>query len=1309
MLNLIPRFICEKAVKGESSGSFETSSLFMDISGFTPMTEDLMHFGKEGAEVLSNILNSIFPPLIDCVYNNKGFISGFAGDAFTALFPGCPEGALNAAEGIQIILMEKGLRKSRFGNYILTGKCGLSSGTAEWGIVGNSRNKSCFFRGNAVSSCAEAEKRCSSGEVLLDKHFLECLNKSQLELESVNKGYFRLVSNKVPAPISKGKKLSRNRKKIVARFHPPEALSAELTGEFRDVVSIFLSFDNIEDFEKLNDFVSLVHSKCSDFGGYFNRLAFGDKGPMMLILFGAPVNYEHGIRRALEFVLTVKVETEISFRAGITYATAYAGIVGSRKRCDYTVYGDEVNQAARFMSKAGEDEIWVSEKIAKSAANAFRFEAVGSFRFKGKSNDITVHRLISSLKIKTDKLFEGKIVGREKELKFATDICQPLMNGKYGGLTYIYGGAGIGKSRFLYELTKQMENSCRTISLKCDGVLRASLNPFTYLYREYFLQTKGSSEEKNKSEFEGIWGQLMEVLSCFEEDTRITPVIEELERTKSLFGAMLGLHWEGSLYEKLDAKGKFENTLSAIKAFFKAECLMQPLIVIIDDIQWIDEDSLTAIQSLTRRLDDFPIIFYTLSRLNDDGSKPQLTIDEDITVNEIVLGNLGEGPAKDFIEDQLNSIVGGDLLKFIYSRTEGNPFYIEQFCKYLIENSLVKISEGAARLISSEVEIPVEINSILISRIDRLSSKLKNTVQTAAVLGKEFEVQILSEMLKNENMQSVLTGGEEEGLWASLSEIKYIFRHALLRDAAYEMQLKKRIRGLHKLAAEVLERLFKSNKSRFADIAFHYEKAEILEKTVEYLEKAGDTARDNYKNTDALTSYKKLARYLTDKKEIIRVNQKTGHILLLTGKWDEAENIYKDCLTGSKELSDSDLTAESLVNLARVQWHRSVFDRSLENSKKACEIYRENKNHHGLYEALDTMGAVHFLTGDFHKALDCYKEQLVVGEEIEDKSLIARALGDMGSIYHEWGQYDESLEGAERLEEISKEQDNKYGMMISLSMKSNTYFCLDELDKSLKCYQGVLKISHELGDRLRQCFAYLGTGIVHFKSGRYIPAVENMLTALDIGEELKQDVGLIYILNYLGAINSNIGEFEKARIYLDRALEMGTKLNNRRCLAGTLSDLGNLNKKKQNSEKAVEFYGKAITILRELEMKFALCECLHQQASQCFQLERIEEASSLNREALLIAEEIKRAATIFNCKLLNLKIKALSNKKNAITAMESMLENTDSIKEQAPLHYELFLITQRKENRIPALKKYRELYKQTPDVGYLRKLDKLKK
>ena len=232
---------------------------------------------------------------------------------------------------------------------------------------------------------------------------------------------------------------------------------------------------------------------------------------------------------------------------------------------------------------------------------------------------------------------------------------------------------------------------------------------------------------------------------------------EELERTVSILASMVDLHWEGSLYEQLDTKLKFENTLYAFKNLILAESLIQPVIIELEDTHWIDSDSQEIIKVLTRNIDKYPIAIVSVSRYKDDGSKFKLDVDKNNPpapfskgdldvgenrdthlVHEIDLSYLSEEGIKTYGEQILNvgteqCTVDEELVRFLKEKTNGNPFFIEQLLLDLKERGIIKkalevYSLSTGSTVSSE-NVPSNITAVLISRLDRLKVGVKQVVQ----------------------------------------------------------------------------------------------------------------------------------------------------------------------------------------------------------------------------------------------------------------------------------------------------------------------------------------------------------------------------------------------------------------------------------------------------------------------------------------------------------------------------------------------------------------------------------------------------
>ncbi|MCK4980380.1 MAG: hypothetical protein KAS62_08280, partial [Candidatus Delongbacteria bacterium] len=344
---------------------------------------------------------------------------------------------------------------------------------------------------------------------------------------------------------------------------------------------------------------------------------------------------------------------------------------------------------------------------------------------------------------------------------------------------------------------------------------------------------------------------------------------KELERSKSFLGSLVNLFWEDSLYNQVDAKTKYENTIYAVKNFFMAKSLQDPVVIEISDGIWIDSDSSKMLEVITQNMTGHPIIIISDTRYLDDGSEKVIISNDDIFIERIKLDKLTKELSMKLIENILNPKANIDIsipketVSFVRKKSEDNPFYIEQIILYLQKNNLLDLEYS---LKDKDFEIPSSINSIIIARIDRLKNNLKKVVQTASVLGKEFNIKVLSGMLNNRDIEEELTEGKKENIWSVLTELNYLFRHALISESIYEMQLKKQLRELHKLAAETFEKLFSDEIDQYYfDIANHYYRAESIKKAIDYLFKAGVQAQNEYKNKQAIDLYDRLLKLIKRK------------------------------------------------------------------------------------------------------------------------------------------------------------------------------------------------------------------------------------------------------------------------------------------------------------------------------------------------------------------------------------------------------------------------------------------------------------
>jgi class 3 adenylate cyclase len=400
MRRLVPNLIQEQSAAGVDSGAFDACALFVDISGFTPITDAIMGHGQHGAEVLANIIRDVFDPLVQSVFEQGGFVTNLAGDAFTAVFPTDETSndayfrALVAAWQMQQVMSDSGRHRTPYGDFDVSVKVGLSAGDVAWGVVSSvdKKRSAYYFQGRAIEGSAEAEKLAVSGEVIADAALFEKLR--SLVTAVPVEDHFRIttVNGDLPTPLPVN--VPTVNPEFLARFFPPEATSTNLSGEFRQVASMFVSLPTVRTVEQLQMFMQIIFELQDRYGGMLNRLNFGDKGASLLLFWGAPAAHENDVTRALNFILDLQSETVVPVNAGITHGTAHGGYSGGALAGEYTCHGRGTTLAARFMEVSPRGEVWVDKEVAVMGERHFEVDSEGEMTFKGFSEKQEVFVLI---------------------------------------------------------------------------------------------------------------------------------------------------------------------------------------------------------------------------------------------------------------------------------------------------------------------------------------------------------------------------------------------------------------------------------------------------------------------------------------------------------------------------------------------------------------------------------------------------------------------------------------------------------------------------------------------------------------------------------------------------------------------------------------------------------------------------------------------------------------------------------------------------------------------------------------------------
>lgn len=1312
--------------------------MFIDLSGFTPLTEALMNRGNRGAEELSIILNDIFAPLVNLVYAKGGFIPYFAGDAFTAIFP-ARQTALTPIEFLQTALQVRRLFSSRefqFASFTIGLKIGLSWGRVEWGIVGE-QHKSYYFRGSPIENAAQCQIRAEDQEIILDESLRQLLEHSPFELEPIESHFYRLI-NKKPLEDWHIKKVELPASEIAIErdFLPEEVLDFSGDGEFRSVISVFISFSGAESHELLNAFAQIVLEKINNYAGYFKEIDFGDKGAVISCFFGAPVSFENGVERALEFICNLNEESAalqeehgFRMRAGMTLGTAYTGFVGGVERCQYAVVGNRVNLAARIMTFADWGEILVDAEIQKN--RHFIFKHKGDIKYKGIRGNIPTFKFDGRNAEEDRAVFAGQMIGRDLELQRLLDFATPLFDQRPAGVAYIFGEAGIGKSRLTHELKQLLSQDDKVEWLLCqtDQTLRKPFNPFIYFLRNYFEQAVDGASITSQEKFELWFDQLMSDLKKVEGYSEVEFISKELIRTQSVLAALIGINYPDSIWEHLDAKGRYQNTIQAILTLLIAESLIQPLVIQLEDAHWLDDNSRELVQELSKYLVRYPILLLVTSRLLDDGVKP-LILDEvqlastGIPKLEINLNLLEPESVRHFAESYLQGAISEEFYELLLRTTNSNPFYVEQVLEYFSESNLMEFTDGIWTIKDKNIRLSGSINAILTARIDRLSSLVKETVKAAAVIGREFEVPVLTEVMKRQEdflrhngnagilLKEQIQVAERGQIWHAMNELRYIFRHSLLREAAYSMQLRTRLKQLHQLIAEAIERLYSDRlEERYFDLAFHYDQANIFDKTCEYLRKAADYARRNYQNQLALEHYEKLLKKLgsqDDTERQIRTYLQKGKVLELIGKWEECEHAYSKALRLAKKTRDVLLLGQCNNHLGRLLVLKGNYTNAAKYLQSAVQLFELVEDKSGIGRVYGNLGNLYMRQGKYEEAKSYFIQSIELSRSVNEIPN-AQIVGNLGITYMNQGNYEEAIRCQQEQLLLARHSNDKQGMADLYTKIGIVYFDKGDYDEALENYLKGLEWSEELGNKQLTAIATGCIGSVYERKGDYDKAMAHFERDLQLCEELGDKQGIAIALGLIGELLSYKGDFYKAIEYLQKNLMISEELGYQKGIAKAVNTLADVFFYLKEYNRSLQYYNRAVEVTRSIGNKLVLGFSLTEKGAVLIETGALAELDAVVRDALAIAMELGNPDLLFEAQILSAKsLRLYGNKQQAQVTLKGLLAKPLQKSQQAAVYAELYrLLPHEKTYPEKALKLYQELYAATPKFSFKKQIETL--
>lgn len=574
-------------------------------------------------------------------------------------------------------------------------------------------------------------------------------------------------------------------------------------------------------------------------------------GDGLMALFGAPIAHEDSARRAVAAALLMQRSLEdvgCRFRVGLNTGPVVVGTVTDDLHMDFTALGDTVNLAARLEQLAEPGDVWISGHTHRPVAGFFECEALGPLAVKGKAEPVQAWRVLKERPMRTRLELAAErglspLVGRDQELAVLQGYVDQARRGS-GQVVFVSGEAGIGKSRLILELRR-----------------RVTGQPLSWL-EGHCVSFGGSSAylpiiEALKDAF-GIDEADDEIQISGRVDAGVAHWEEPARRAAPYLKYLLSVNPGDESVAAMDPQERRIGVFDALRVLLLQESARQPLVLVVEDIHWADAMSQDALGALFDVVASTPALLILTHRPGYSHA-----LGERAGVNRLAVGQLDAEESALLTRSVLE--VGNlppELERLIAGRAEGNPFYVEEVSRALVEAGVVAPSNGSYRLVRpiEEVQIPDTIQAVILSRIDRLEHDAKAAMQFASVIGREFTPRILERISDLQSKLAEVLGDLKalEFIYekAYFPELAYMFKHALTHDVAYATLLAERRRALHRLVGAAIEEL---NSERLTEhyevLAHHYSEGQDWDKALGYLEKAGDKATAAYANHDALSFY----------------------------------------------------------------------------------------------------------------------------------------------------------------------------------------------------------------------------------------------------------------------------------------------------------------------------------------------------------------------------------------------------------------------------------------------------------------------
>ena len=966
-------------------------------------------------------------------------------------------------------------------------------------------------------------------------------------------------------------------------------------------------------------------------------------GDGIMALFGAPLAHEdHAVRAcyaALRMQEAVKRYAGEAFlthgitvriRVGLNSGDVVVRSIRSDLRMDYTAVGQTTHLAARMEQLAPPGAIWITAETRRLVESFIQIQPVGAVPVRGLETPVEVSEVIAPGQVRTR--FQAAVVrglsqfvGRSVEMEQLGSALDEVRQG-HGQVVAVVGDPGIGKSRLFHELTcSDGVRGCRVLQASCVSYGQAmSYRPVIDLLRAYFRIDDRDDVRSIRAKITG----------------------HVLTLDESLRDLLPPLFWLFDVLPEADGLGSLEPpqrrqvTLDALERLLCRESRVQPLVLVLEDLHWADTETQALLDNLVEGVATAAVLLLVNYRPEYDPGWMSRPFVHQLRVDPLV---------PESAEALLEGLVGQDaglapLKRFLIERTEGNPFFLEESVHALAETGALAGGRGAYRLTTDvrDIHVPVTVQALLASRIDRLQPEEKRLLQAASVIGRDIPVALLGEISEttDEELRARLVRLEAAGLLYEgrlFPEHEYKFKHALTHEVAQASLLQERRRGLHRSILEVLKRRPAAQTGEVEVMARHAVGAEAWDSAVRYLREAGrkTIARSSYVAAaellnDALQALEHLPETPDALEQAIDARLELRIALAALGRYQDVLRVMREAESLATRLGDRARLGRILADIcARLRNVAGEHLQAIEVGERAMTIAADTGDRELELEARYRTGQTYFAIGDFRKALELLSRCVERGgRESSQPSIL------FTSWAHSWlaltlsnlGRFEDARAHAQEALQIAEGADHPFTLAEALAGAGSVSLAQGDLERAFEALERARALIVQWHLQPWAVFARLG--YAHVLSARPVEArrllgdvIEGASTMSAMGVSRAMQLGWLseaylieglldeahahaqeavslarrhgerhheaWCLRLLGQIVSHRDpvDFEQAEGYYREALSLADMLGARPLAAHCHLHLGELLQRMGRQAPAHEHLGTATRMYREMDMR----------------------------------------------------------------------------------------------------------------------------